>query len=65
MRCRPVWKKYRENYINTNIKQVNETLQAILVFIVINNYILAFVEDHLEVFVTTVRLYVTTVRQKT
>jgi len=26
--------------------------------------ILASVEDHLEVFVTTVRLYVTTVRQK-
>ena len=34
---------------------VNETLQ-------INNYILASVEDNLGVFVTTVRLYVTTVR---
>jgi hypothetical protein len=44
---------------------VNETSQVILVFIVINNYILASVEDHLEVFVTTVRLYVPTVRQKT
>ena len=29
---------------------VNETLQVILVFIVINNYILASIEDHLDDF---------------
>jgi len=42
---------------------VNGTLQDnILVFIVINNYILASVIDHLGGFVTTVTRYVTTVR---